>query len=95
MHCDPGVHNKVRLSTDVLMREGCGSSSVFNFRTGQIYGLDAIATRLLGVLIRSASIQFALNCLTSEYDVDSEVLLSDLLGLVRRLLADDVVGVAA
>jgi hypothetical protein len=86
---------RIYLSCNTLVRESCGQCSVFNLPTGRVYGLDAIATRMLQVLLQSGSLPSALTVLTTEYDVDPAVLSADLLSLARQLLADDIIGVAA
>jgi hypothetical protein len=82
-------------SPNALIRESCGRCSVFNLRTGRVYGLDEVASRMLTVLIEARSIPAAHQILVREYDVDPAVLSSDLLHLFRQLLDDDIVGAAA
>ena len=75
----------VSLSKHVLMRELDGESVLLNLDSGHYFGLKEVGTRMLTVLCNCESIAAACATLLVEYDVDAEVLRSDLHQLVEKM----------
>ena len=59
---------------------------ILNLDTERYFGLDDVGTTFLSVLTTSDSIETAYNKLLDEYDVDGDVLRTDLLALVENLI---------
>ena len=79
--------DRVKLPDDVLISNLQEESVILNLDSERYYGLDSIGTRMLSVLTTSDSIEAAYRTLVAEYDVDREVLKTDLLELVENLIA--------
>ena len=61
-------------------------SVILNLESERYFGLDDVGTRFLSVVTSSESIEAAYERLRDEYDVDPQVLRSDLLALVENLI---------
>jgi len=59
---------------------------ILNLESERYFGLDDVGTRFLSVLTTSESLEAAYETLSSEYDVDPQVLRQDLLALVEKLI---------
>ena len=70
----------------VLVRVLDRESVLLNLETEQYFGLDETGTRMWQLLTASASIDAAYQELLAEFDVDPELLRSNLLELVSRLV---------
>jgi len=82
---------RVSMPTHVLMRDIGGESVILNLNSERYLGLDDVGTRMLAVLRTSESIQKAYEILLDEYDVDGELLRSDLHHLIEKLLEHGLV----
>lgn len=78
--------DRVTVPDDVLISHLQGESVILNLDSESYFGLDDIGTRFLSVLTTSESIEAAYERLRHEYDIDPEVLRSDLLALVETLI---------
>ncbi len=85
---------RVSVPTHVLMRDIGGESVILNLNSERYLGLDAVGTRMLTVLSTSQSIQTAYEVLLAEYDVDGELLRSDLQDLIEKLLEHGLVEIS-
>jgi len=75
----------VSIPEDVLFRELDGEAIILHLTRGMYFGLDAVGTRVWMVLAESSSVGRAIDVLTAEYDVDSDVATGDVLELVSTL----------
>jgi hypothetical protein len=78
--------DRVTVPDDVLISQLQEESVILNLDSERYYGLDDVGTRFLSVLTSSESVEAAYEQLRNEYDVDPQVLRSDLLALVENLL---------
>ena len=79
--------DRVTVPDDVLISHLQEESVILNLDSERYFGLDDVGTRFLSVLTSSESIEAAYERLRSEYDVDPQVLRSDLFALVENLMA--------
>jgi len=70
----------------VLVRHLDGESVLLNLETEKYFGLDATGTRMWEVATQSASLEAAYVALAQEFDVEPEVLRSNLAELMARLI---------
>lgn len=73
------------LPEDVLIRELDGESVLFDLGRSEYFGLDGVGTRMLEALTEAASIDEAFAVLLSEFEVESDVLRSDLIAFITSL----------
>ena len=78
--------HRVTVPTTVLIRELDGEAVILNLDTGIYFGLDDTGTRMWGVLSSSESIQEAFDQLLEEYEVEPEILTSELNRFLKELL---------
>jgi hypothetical protein len=78
--------SRVAVPETVLFREFDGESVILNLDTESYLGLDAVGTRMWGLLTNQPSIQAAYDILLSEYDVTPETLRGDLERLLGQML---------
>ena len=78
--------DRVTVPDDVLISNLQDESVILNLDSERYYGLDDVGTRFLSVLTTSESIEAAYGRLRDEYDVDPQVLRTDLLALVENLI---------
>lgn len=72
--------------THVLVRFVDREAVLLNIETEQYFGLDETGTRMWQLVTGSSSIDAAFQELTAEFDVDPEVLRSNLMELLSRLV---------
>ena len=85
------VRNDAELLTTVVDGELIGMS----VEQGACYGLNGVGTRIWDLLVEPRSILSLCEQLTSEYDVDADKCLSEVLDLVEELRAEGLVNVSA
>ena len=78
--------DRVTVADDVLISQLQEESVLLNLDSERYYGLDDVGTRFLSVLTTSDSIETAYERLRDEYDVDPQVLRTDLLALIENLV---------
>jgi len=78
--------DRVTVPDDVLISHLQEESVILNLDSERYYGLDDVGTRFLSILTTSDSIETAYERLRHEYDVDPQVLRSDLLALIENLI---------
>ena len=86
---------RVSLPDDVLISNVQNESVILNLDTERYFGLDAVGTRFLTLLTSSHNIQAAYDLLLKEYDVDPEILRSDLVELLDNLSKQGLVQVGS
>ena len=77
--------DKVKVTDKILVSALEGESVLLNLESEKYFGLDEIGTRILSLLNESNSVEAAYEALLQEYDVEKDVLRSDLLNLVAEL----------
>ena len=70
----------------VMFRELEGESVILDLNTELYFGLDPVGTRMWQLLTTAESIEAAYADLTSEYEVDTAVLRTDLDELIETLV---------
>ena len=78
--------DRVVVPAHVLVRHLDGESVLLNLETEKYFGLDATGTRMWEVATQSASLEAAYVALAQEFDVEPEVLRSNLAELMARLI---------
>ena len=78
--------DRVTVPDDVLISNLQDESVILNLDSERYYGLDDVGTRFLSVLTTSESIETAYERLRNEYDVDPQILRTDLLALIENLI---------
>jgi hypothetical protein len=74
------------LSKDAVFRDLDGEAVILDLAAGTYFGLNAVGTRMWQLLEQHGRLRDVHDVLRREYDVESEVLEQDLLGLVARLV---------
>ncbi len=77
--------SRIRIPQHVVYRSLASETVVLNVQTGIYYGLNQTAGRMLEVLDRSADVEAAIVELAAEFDMPSDVIREDLLGLCSDL----------
>ena len=78
--------DRVAVPEGVLISHLQEESVILNLESERYFGLDDVGTRFLTVLTTSESLEAAYETLSSEYEVDPQVLRRDLLALVEKLV---------
>ncbi len=86
--------DRVTVPEAVLISNLQEESVMLNLDNERYYGLDDVGTRMYSVLTSSESIEAAYELLVREYKVEGEVLRSDLLLLVDKLLEQGLVEIS-
>lgn len=76
---------KVRIPQHVVYRSLASETVVLNVQTGIYYGLNTTAGRMLEVLDRVGDLDTAIPVLAEEFEISTDTLRSDLLGLCEDL----------
>lgn len=87
------LKNRVTVLENILFRELEGEAVILNLDSECYLGLDDVGTRMWTVLTTSDSIQAAFDTLLGEYDIEANVLLTDLLDLIEKLIDNGLVRV--
>ena len=78
--------DRVTVPDDVLISHLQDEAVILNLDSERYYGLDDVGARFLSALTTSDTIETAYGRLRDEYDVDPQVLRTDLLALVENLV---------
>ena len=78
--------DRVVVPDGVLISHLQEEAVILNLESERYFGLDDVGTRFLTVLTTSQSIEAAYETLSSEYNVDPQVLRQDLLTIVEKLI---------
>ena len=84
------LESTVSVPEGVLFRNLAGEAILLHLENGTYYGLDEVGTRMWTLLTRYGQVALAYRELLDEYDVTAEQLRDDLLGLIDRLVAQEL-----
>jgi hypothetical protein len=84
---------KVRVPAGVIARVGGAGPVILNTGTGKYYSLDVVGTRMWELLGEHGRVDLVYQALLAEYDIGEAPLREDLLGLVRGLVAQQLLEV--
>ncbi|MGE3949101.1 MAG: PqqD family protein [Blastocatellales bacterium] len=84
-------NSRVVQSPDTLINIIEGESVLLNLDNESYYGLDAVGTRMWELLTTSETIQAAYDRMIEEYEVEEEMLKSDLYSMVEELIENGLV----
>ena len=79
------TNHNIKISPDVLTQEVSGETVLLELKSETYFGLDEVGTRIWQLLKKKGDVQFVLEHLLNEYDVDKETLQKDLNDLLREL----------
>ena len=83
--------NRIKIREQILKRNFDDETLILNLDNENYYGLDAIGTRFLELLMESGTIQQAYDVLVTEYEVDPETLRNDLIKLLNLLERNGII----
>lgn len=83
--------DRVTVPDEVLISNLQDESVILNLNSERYFGLDNVGTRMFSVLSESNSIEVAYERLLAEYDVDPQLLRSNLTALIENLLQQGLV----
>jgi len=86
--------SRIKIPEAVLISRLQEESVILNLDSERYFGLDDVGTKFLNTLTNSDSIEAAYQLLLDEYDVERDVLRTDLTVLVDHLLAQGLVEIA-
>ena len=75
----------------IIQTEKAGEVVALNIETGQIYGLDAIGSRIWDMIGAPVRIGELCDTLTAEYDIDGPACLRDVLLLLEDLRREGLI----
>jgi hypothetical protein len=81
----------IRIRKDVVFRELEGEIVLLNLATGVYFGLDAVGTRIWGLIDGRRSAADIVATLTSEYEVDGDTCGADLARFLDTLRDNELV----
>jgi hypothetical protein len=85
------LQSTVSIPAEVLFnRLDDGEAILLNLGTGKYYGLDAVGSRMWALLVQHGQIELAYRALLLEYAVTPEKLQHDLIALVEKLAAQQL-----
>lgn len=87
--------HKVSPAQEVLIQTLADEAVLLNLQSEEYFGLDEIGTRMLILLQESDSIRGAYCQLLEEYDVEPELLETDLFNFIRQLVERGLVCVTS
>jgi hypothetical protein len=77
---------KVSISPEVLFQEVSGEMVLLDLASENYFGLDEIGARIWGLLESGSSVGETLDALMEEYEVEREMLESDVRELLEKLV---------
>jgi len=77
----------LRAADDVLRRTAGAESVLLDLASEEFYGLEGVGARLFELVEQPRSLDSVMDVLLAEYDVEREVLTSDVHALIVELLA--------
>lgn len=75
----------IEISPDVLFQEVGGETVLLDLESEHYFGLDAVGTRIWGLLGEGASVGAVVDTLLQEYEVERATLEADVAELISRL----------
>ena len=85
------LDSRISVPEGVVFREIQGESVLLHLDTGEYFGLNEVGTRVWQLLGASATLRDVLEGLRQEYEVETEQLEEDLLGLIAELAGKHLV----
>jgi hypothetical protein len=93
MSRQPFPFTRVRHADRVLSQTLAGEAVLLDLNTEQYFGLNALGTRIWGLIGEVGDIQPIFEALVAEYDAPADVIAADLRELVAQLVHDGLVRV--
>ena len=81
------LDSSVEISDDAIFREMDGEAVILNLESGTYFGLDPVGTRIWQLLEEHGSLRVVFEQMRQEFDVEPDVLETDLLRLVAQFAA--------
>ena len=85
------LRHSVTVARDIVFRELDGEAVILNLESGIYFGLDQVGTRIWQLIQEHGSLQKVFETMCDEFDVGSDALEHDLLGLMDELCAKGLV----
>ena len=80
------LHDRaIEISPDVLFQEVGGETVLLDLESEHYFGLDAVGTRIWGLIGEGVSVDVMVDTLLQEYEVERETLEADVAELLSRL----------
>ena len=88
------LRHSITVAPDIVFREVDGEAVILNLESGVYFGLDQVGTRIWQLIQEHGSLQKVFQTMCDEFDVRSDALERDLLGLMDELCAKGLVRTA-
>lgn len=88
------IHDKIKLSTHLLIREIDEDIVILNLQSKRFYGLDAIGGDIWKSLANLGSVRLSYEKLLMEYDVNPEKLHQDIEQLLSQWLEQGLIQIS-
>jgi hypothetical protein len=85
------LRHSITVAPDIVFREVDGEAVILNLDSGLYFGLDQVGTRIWQLIQQHGSLQKVFETMCEEFDVGSDTLERDLLGLMDELCAKGLV----
>jgi hypothetical protein len=85
------LRHSITVAPDIVFREVDGEAVILNLDSGLYFGLDQVGTRIWQLIQEHGSLQKVFETMCHEFDVGSDTLERDLLGLMDELCAKGLV----
>lgn len=85
------LRHSITVAPDIVFREVDGEAVILNLDSGLYFGLDQVGTRIWHLIQEHGSLQKIFETMCEEFDVGSDTLERDLLGLMDELCAKGLV----
>jgi hypothetical protein len=85
------LRHSITVPPDIVFREVDGEAVILNLDSGLYFGLDQVGTRIWQLIQEHGSLQKVFETMCEEFDVGSDTLERDLLGLMDELCAKGLV----
>ena len=85
------LRHSITVAPDIVFREVDGEAVILNLDSGLYFGLDQVGTRIWQLVQEHGSLQKVFETMCDEFDVGSDTLERDLLGLMDELCAKGLV----
>jgi hypothetical protein len=82
--------DRVEVPAHVMVRFLDNESVFLNLETERYFGLDQTGTRMWQVITSSSNVEAAYQQLLGEFEVEPETLRSDLIGLLEKLVENNL-----
>ena len=88
------LRQKMTISPEALFQEVSGEMVILDLKSEQYFGLDDVGTHFWQLLQSNGNAQSAYEVMLAEYDVDADVLKTDIQNLLAELMDAGLVSVA-